>query len=300
MLQRAHVPFGVITRKQLESLDRYAVVVLPNVARMDDDEIAAFRKYVSLGGLLYASGSSSLTHTRGERCDDFMLADVFGCSYVGEESGTVLYVRTFGEEIAPQRYLSVMPHMEGMNVSGRGVRIPSLRTTIGEVLATLTLPYGHPNPGTVFDENWSSIHSWPPHTDTDSPVIVRNGGSIYSSVVLEETDALANERLFVSLIRALLEGRERWTVETHPTVWVNVFDRDDCMIASFVNYSNDLPPMPVENVRFSLRAPDAKQFSSLTLVPEGVALPFETDDSGALAAALPSLEEFAMVIARYE
>jgi hypothetical protein len=58
--------------------------------------------------------------------------------------------------------------------------------------------------------------------------------------------------------------------------------------------------MPVENVRFSLRAPDAKQFSSLTLVPEGVALPFETDDSGALAAALPPLEEFAMVIARYE
>ena len=33
-LQRAHLPFGIITSKQLNELDRYKVIILPNVLRI--------------------------------------------------------------------------------------------------------------------------------------------------------------------------------------------------------------------------------------------------------------------------
>src|SRR4029453_16984562 len=93
ILQRAHIPFGVITRGQLGDLDRYRVLVLPNVLRMDADEVSAVRAFVERGGRLYASGYSSLVETTGARHDDFMLADVFGCRLDHEEEGRVMFAR---------------------------------------------------------------------------------------------------------------------------------------------------------------------------------------------------------------
>jgi len=60
ILQEAHLPYGVITRKQLGRLDRYKVVVLPNVLRMAAEETAAFRAYVERGGRLYAKGDGTM------------------------------------------------------------------------------------------------------------------------------------------------------------------------------------------------------------------------------------------------
>jgi hypothetical protein len=286
-LQRAHVPFGVITRKQLDALDRYAVVILPEVLRMDDEEVEAFRSYAARGGRLYASGKTSLTHTRGERRGDFMLADVFGVSSDGEEAGPALYVR----DAESGRYSSVMPPMRGMNVAPGGVRIPAVRLVRGEVLATLTLPYGYPAVGTVFDRNWSSIHAWPPHEDTDRPVVVAGGGCVYSSVVLETTDG----ELFVRLVRRLLGGRERFSAHAHPAVWMTAFDQPDRMVACFVNYAADPPAVPMTDVRFTLRP--AVPVSGVWLAPGGAALAHERRPDASIEAILPRLEEFAMVVA---
>ena len=110
--QAAHVPFGVITRRQLPELEHYAVVVLPNVLRMDAEETEAFREYVRGGGRLYANRFTSLTETCGRRHDDFMLADVFGCHIEADDAGYVTYVRpddaVLAQAIAPQTYLSCL------------------------------------------------------------------------------------------------------------------------------------------------------------------------------------------------
>ena len=66
-LAEAHLPVGVFTRARLENLDDYAVVVLPNVLRMDREEVEAFRRYVERGGRLYASGFTSLVGVDGTR-----------------------------------------------------------------------------------------------------------------------------------------------------------------------------------------------------------------------------------------
>jgi hypothetical protein len=285
------------------------VVVLPNVLRMDDEEADALREFVRGGGCLYASGWTSLTETRGVRRDDFMLADVFGCSADGDEAGYALFAKPTDPQLAsicaPQVYVSVMPAMEGMTISGGPVRALMLRITTGSTLATLTLPFGHPQPGTVRDRNWSSIHSWPPHTDTDRPVLVSNrfgaGTSIYSAFDLESTDAVVNERLYTGTIKRLLGPRPSWAADAHPSVWVTVFDQPERgrMIVSFVNYQADLPPASVEGVRFSLRQPEGSSFSSLELAPDATPVSYRVEE-GYLAATLDRLEEFAMVVASYE
>jgi hypothetical protein len=55
-LRQAHLPHGVITRRNLGDLDRYQAVVLTGVLAIDDDEVAALRRFVERGGGLYVSG----------------------------------------------------------------------------------------------------------------------------------------------------------------------------------------------------------------------------------------------------
>lgn len=87
-----HIPFGVISRTNLADLARHRLVVLPNVLVLDREEADAFRDYVRGGGALYASKDTSLATPDGVRHPDFLLADVFGVSYVGETRESFTYI----------------------------------------------------------------------------------------------------------------------------------------------------------------------------------------------------------------
>ncbi len=106
LLQQAHLPFGVITRKQLPVLDRYKVVVLPDVSRMDAGEVEAIRAYVRGGGRVYASGMTSLTETQGVRRADFALADVFGCHFAAVDAGKTTYLKPATSRVIRPRLAS--------------------------------------------------------------------------------------------------------------------------------------------------------------------------------------------------
>ena len=204
-LQAAHLPFGVITKKQLGSLSRYPVVVLPNLLRMTAEEVAAFREYVRNGGRLYASRWTSLTESSGRRHDDFMLADVFGCHFAAEEAGRVVYLKPaapdLSDAIAPQEMLSHWRDARQMNGALR------LRSGDGKALATLALPYGYPGEGSIAGKDWASIHSSPPWTSADAPTIVENsfgkGRAIYAAADVEGVATPANRQLFLALMRRL-------------------------------------------------------------------------------------------------
>lgn len=49
-LAEHHIPFGVITKKDLSRLSSFQVVVFPEVMSMDGEEIEALRGYVKAGG----------------------------------------------------------------------------------------------------------------------------------------------------------------------------------------------------------------------------------------------------------
>ncbi|MGO9454061.1 MAG: alpha-L-fucosidase [Candidatus Binataceae bacterium] len=304
-LARAHIPFGVITRRQLAEFGRFRVIILPDVLRMDRTEADALREFVRAGGRLYASRYTSLVETNGERHKDFLLSDIFGASFASEEAGAFIYLKPaepwIAESIAPQKFLSARPPAPGTSLCG----VPRIESLPGaRMLATLTVPYGYPARGSVSDHQWASIHSSPPWRDLEAPTVVTNlfgkGSAVYSAAAIEASEAGANESLFVAIVRKLLGGEQSFGAEAHGAVWTNAFDQRDRnrIMMSFLNYQAELPALPTA-ASFSIRPPTGRRFTSLRSAPGGNPLPFEIRN-GTLHARLDRIETLAMVIAEYE
>jgi hypothetical protein len=84
-LHAAHIPFDIISTRVLtpELLARYDVLVLPALACMKDDEVAAIRSYVDGGGSIVTTFETSLYDPEGVRRNDFLLSDLVGAHYAG-------------------------------------------------------------------------------------------------------------------------------------------------------------------------------------------------------------------------
>ena len=86
-LVRARIPYLPI---HLDHLDRdgaeLKVLILPNLAAISDEQIAAIRRFVARGGGLLATGHSTLANEWGDLRADFALADLFG-AHLPEKHG---------------------------------------------------------------------------------------------------------------------------------------------------------------------------------------------------------------------
>lgn len=80
-----HLPTAVINDWNLtdEDLAKYAVLILPNAACLDDSQVAAVERYVQRGGGLVCSLDTSLFNEFGDPRDNFALADVLGARWQG-------------------------------------------------------------------------------------------------------------------------------------------------------------------------------------------------------------------------
>jgi hypothetical protein len=81
----SHLPLALLNDWDMtvESLSRFAVIVLPNAAALSDSQSAALRQYVRDGGGLVATGETSLCNELGVPRRDFALADLFGVGFRG-------------------------------------------------------------------------------------------------------------------------------------------------------------------------------------------------------------------------
>jgi hypothetical protein len=133
-LHQAHIPFDIISTRlgpegQLdpESLERYSVLVLPNLACLTDEEALAVQKYVENGGSVVATFETSLCHRDGLRRDEFALADLLGTAYAGASPSSMASIETGYKQV----YMDLEPE-------GQGVRHPLLEGFEG----TSLLPMG--------------------------------------------------------------------------------------------------------------------------------------------------------------
>jgi len=103
-------------------LGKYDLVILPDLANLSDAACAIVREYVSRGGRILATGSTSLRDERGKTRAEFALADVLGIASQGSvkghfavqrpiepapASGTFQRVRSSGSVLS--RYIRVDP-----------------------------------------------------------------------------------------------------------------------------------------------------------------------------------------------
>jgi hypothetical protein len=84
-LIEARVPFEMVHDELLDAaeVDRFQVLVLPNIAALSTAQCGQLREYVRRGGGLVATYESSLYDEHGVRRADFGLGDLFGAAYDG-------------------------------------------------------------------------------------------------------------------------------------------------------------------------------------------------------------------------
>lgn len=301
-LQRAHVPFGVLTIRQLHELDRWPVIVLPDLVRMDAAEVAAFREYVERGGLLYVSGSGSLAGMDGCRFDDFALADVLGVHRTGTEDGDVVYVTPSSEDLTealrPQRHIA---HQARSDTRLRivGAPIPRIRADGGQPLAQLTLPYAYPEPGTLDDQRFASIHSSPPFERTGHPAVTGMafgaGRAVYSAVPLEASPLAGHERLFVGLIGELAPPPPL-TVDGPKTLWVEVYDQPESArtVLALLDYTAE-DDSAASAATIVLPPPPSGAWRDVRRIGDGP-VEWSRVDDGAVQVRITGIDPFALVV----
>jgi len=85
-LVEARVPFEMVNDMRLEAadVDRFKLLVLPNVAALSDAQCRSLATYVDRGGSLLATFETSLYDEAGASRKDFGLRDVLGVSFDGQ------------------------------------------------------------------------------------------------------------------------------------------------------------------------------------------------------------------------
>lgn len=83
--------FNLIDEEELKNLKGYSLLILPETGPLRKESLDAIKKFVSEGGLLLATGNSTLEEGKG-----FGLSDVYGVNFLRHSDYSVIYTdRTF-------------------------------------------------------------------------------------------------------------------------------------------------------------------------------------------------------------
>jgi len=145
-----HIPYGVLLEENLtlETLQRFPVVLLPNVAIVSDTEVELFRRYVEEGGRLLITGLSGTRGWRGETNAHSALQGLVGAKLVRTLDSTDNWVRlTTPPPAELESLLAGIPHARRVKQAAdavvsvpflvRGPAVvykPTTATPVGELL----------------------------------------------------------------------------------------------------------------------------------------------------------------------
>ncbi|WP_275756246.1 alpha-L-fucosidase [Salinibacterium metalliresistens] len=307
-LQRAHIPFAVLTHDGLSRIGEYSVLVLPDVIRMSEPERDLVRAFVAGGGRIYASGRTSLLDTTAAPLDDLGLSDVFGVRLEGHESGDGFYlaprVDWLRDAVAPEHHLShgFRPGWVGADYADATLGLPRVTATTGRAIATLTLPYAYPSRGSMAGHDFASIHSSPPWEEREEATIVENqfgdGRSIYAVAPVERGRSESEWRVFVGAVERLLGEDARVRATAHPDIWLTAFEqpeRSRALIAALV-YRTDAPS-PQLPLSIEYRLPGGVRATRVSRAVDGTPLAFSGE--GGVVRIETTVELFELVAVDY-
>ena len=293
-----HIPFTVITRRNLNRLADFKAILLPDVLMMDEIEAAALREYVRAGGSLYASGVTSLHCCDGAWQPDFMLADVFGVSIPRPRDVESQETREHFTYIAPfagsESLFGDFTHSAplGFAAAQRLVQVRPESASSLDLLGEQVLPYTDP----ADSHHFASIHNNPPGRWTSAPAITLHrygqGRCIYAALALEKAN-YARE-LFTNLLLLLVEPVSLRS-NAPSCVEITVYQQPEKQrwLIHLINFQKDMPNIPIQDVVVTLKTGEHLP-ERVSLLPGKTPLPFEIQ-TGWLEFTLPRLETYAMV-----
>jgi hypothetical protein len=272
ILRQTHIPFGLITNVTLDQLRNYRAVIVPNVLEMTAGQAMVFRKFVEDGGVLYASGPSSLDRfdPHGPR---FLLEDVFGVEFAGTLGTTWTYLTPQDEQLK-----KIIWPQDALTFTGRMIQVKA-RPGV-QVLATVTLPFVSPQVGNCLNMRFAQFWSNPPAMTpgTNPGLIIHSYGSgqvIWVAAPIESTDHPVNIQLVSELIRRVLAPPYRFEVDTTESVEMTLFHQpgEKRFLTSLLKMDYESSPAVAATVR--VRLGPGQRAARVIRLPDQKALNFE-------------------------
>lgn len=277
ILREAHIPFGVVTNATLDQLSRFRAVILPGVLEMTTEQADRFRQFVQEGGVLYASGPSSLS-APGEGEPRFLLEDVLGVRYLGTLGSTVTYLSPADSEVNKL----IWPQE---NVTYPGQMVQAKEQAGARVLATVTLPYVEPSVGYAIGTHFAQIWSNPPATSPghDPGIVVNSygkGKTIWVAAPMESRVGPVYASLVVYLLQQALSKPYHFEADANRAIEMTLFHQADKhrLLVGLLNMQSEVPTIPTGGT-VRVQVPAGRTAKRILSLPDQKEIPFH--ESGA-------------------
>jgi hypothetical protein len=238
-LIEARIPFEMVHESLMEpeDVDKYKLLILPNIAALSDEQCRKLREYVERGGSILATHETSLYDEWGDRRENFGLSDLFGVTNSGPTQGPIKnsYLR--------MEHQTGHPILEGLEDAGRiinGVNRVPVQANVDFTNPPVTLIPAYP------DLPMEEVYPREDHTEIPE-VYLREIGESRIAYVPFDLDRTFWEVLDVDHGR-LLRNLVQWATGEEPPVIVTgqgvlditLWKQRDSMTVHLVNFTNPM------------------------------------------------------------
>jgi Hypothetical glycosyl hydrolase 6 len=277
-LIESRVPFELVHEAFLtpDRLDRFKLLILSDAAALSDAQCRAIKDYVSRGGSLLATFSSSLYDEEGRRRRDFGLSDLFGVSFDGRVEGPMQnsYLSLDTDPATGARH-SVLQGLEGTPRIINGVFRLAVRPTVDFPTPVTLIP-------TYPDLPMEDVYPRVGHTTTRE-LYLREIGKSRVVYIPWDIDRTLWDVMCVDHLRLLRNAIEWATNEPAPAIVqgpglidVTVWRQRDSMTVHLVNLTNPMmmkgplrEVIPIGPQQVSVRLPDGARPKKVQLLTAG-------------------------------
>jgi hypothetical protein len=298
-LVEARIPFEMVHDRLLDDghLNRFKVLVLPNIAALSSTQCDQLRGYLKRGGSLVATHETSLYDEWGVRRANFGLADVFGARFNGRIEGPMQnsYLR-IEEEQGTGRHHAILGGLEDAERIINGVYRLDVEPLQKPSNSPLTLIPSYPD--LPMEEVYPRV------LRTEIPgVFLRDEGRSRVVYFPWDVDRTFWEVMCVDhgkLLRNAVEwaaNEERPVTVTGPGIMdVTVWRQKSSMTVHLVNLTNPMMmkgpfrefiPLGEQNVR--IRLPEGRKPEKVRLLVSGGS-PQARESAGHLELTIPSIQ----------
>ena len=297
-LIESRIPFELVHEAFLtaDRLDRFKLLILADAAALSDAQCSAIRDYVSRGGSVLSTFSSSLFDEFGKPRQDFGLSDLFGVSFNGRVEGPMQnsYLSLDPDPSSGARH-PVLAGLEGTPRITNGVFRLDVRPTI-DFPSPLTLIPTYP------DLPMEDVYPRVTHTTTRE-LYLRDLGRSRLAYIPWDIDRSLWDVMCVDHLR-LLRNTIEWTAnEAAPAVVkgpgvldVTVWRQRGSMTVHLVNLTNPMmmkgplrEVIPIGPQQVTVALPEARRPQAVRLLTAGKTVDYKQSGT-AITLTVPSVE----------
>ena len=278
-LIEGRIPFEMVHDRLLDPahIDRFKVLILPNIAALSDQQCNQIRQYLLRGGSIVATFETSLYDQWGVRRGAFGLADVFGVDYRGRIEGPMQnsYL-TVEKDTTTGRYHPILAGLEDAERIINGIYRVDVEPIQRISNPPLTLIPSYP------DLPMEEVFPRTRHTDIPEVYVHESGQSrvVYFPWDIDrafwEVLCVDHGRLLRNAVEWAANEDRPITVEGQGVLDVTVWRQQASMTVHLVNLTNPMMMkgpfreiVPLGEQRVGLRLPEGRRAKRIQLLVDG-------------------------------